>query len=523
MYEPIPGHYRALEGVMDTRSAANGSANRRVLLIGPGELPDATHRALTAATAQVIRLPHPNDAEIREVLGDQVDSVIVCSRDDAVALRLALVVEHVRPGIPLIVTVHSRVVAAQLERAVSNIRVTSMAEIVAPSLAAPCLDDRLLWVRPTPEGLSGVRADHARPRLVEIKPADRRRGQQLLASLGSLVRPFEPSARILTAGLFGFLLLLVLDIVATILIFGQSPIDAFYAATRTIVTVGPDQAVDRGPGWAKVFSALSMLSAVAFTALCTAGVVERLLDRRLTTVIGPRAVPRNGHVVVVGLGQVGLRLCRLLRELGVPVLAIESDPDRYNVARAKNYRLPVVIGRARSHFVLQRLSLHRARALAAVTSHEIENISVAVAALSMHDTLRTILRAGRGEVVNETRSLFRIGVVRDVYRIGGTLLAAAALGSNATDAFLHEQTVYLIMPDGSIEPFEADVAAASTLVPAAGWKSSSKFAPKYLNSTVSLVRPMVYGRASEALDGDVQFAACDTINLFDRLRTYHLT
>ena len=67
------------------------------------------------------------------------------------------------------------------------------------------------------------------------------------------------------------------------------------------------------------------------------------------------------------------------------------------------------------------------------------------------------------QFVNETRSLFRIGVVRDVYRIGGTLLAAAALGSNATDAFLHEQTVYLIMPDGSFEPFEADVAAASTL------------------------------------------------------------
>jgi hypothetical protein len=76
---------------------------------------------------RVIRLPHPSDAEIREVLGDQVDSVLVCSRDDAVALRLALVVEHVRPGIPLIVRVHSRVVAAQLERAVSNIRVTSMA------------------------------------------------------------------------------------------------------------------------------------------------------------------------------------------------------------------------------------------------------------------------------------------------------------------------------------------------------------------------------------------------------------
>jgi hypothetical protein len=120
------------------------------------------------------------------------------------------------------------------------------------------------------------------------------------------------------AGLFGFLFILVLDTVATILVFGRSPLDSFYTATRTIVTVGPDQTVDRGPGWIKAFSAVSMLTAVAFTALFTAGVVERPLDRRLTTVVGPRAVPRKGHVVVVGLGEVGLRLSCGRKTTGFP-------------------------------------------------------------------------------------------------------------------------------------------------------------------------------------------------------------
>ncbi len=119
-----------------------------------------------------------------------------------------------------------------------------------------------------------------------------------------------------------------------------------------------------------------------------------------------------------------------------------------------------MLGRGGSRFVLRRLCLHRARALAAVTSDEVENISIVVAALAMRDDLRTLLRAGRGDVVNETSSLFGIGVVRDVYRVGGTLLAAAALGSPATEAFLHEHTVYLIGPDGAIEPFDSDVEAA---------------------------------------------------------------
>jgi len=95
-----------------------------------------------------------------------------------------------------------------------------------------------------------------------------------------------------------------------------------------------------------------------------------------------------------------------------------------------------------------------------VTSDEIENIAIVVAAHGEREQLRTLLRAGRGEVRNETRALLKLGVVRDVYRIGGTLLAAAALGSDACEAVLHEQTVYLVAADGRIQPFGAEAIVA---------------------------------------------------------------
>ncbi len=60
-----------------------------------------------------------------------------------------------------------------------------------------------------------------------------------------------------------------------------------------------------------------MLLIVGFTAVLTAGLVNYLLDPRLTGIVGRSAVPRRDHVVVIGLGEVGLRLCELLRELGV--------------------------------------------------------------------------------------------------------------------------------------------------------------------------------------------------------------
>lgn len=445
---------------MDARPSTAGAGGARVLLIGSDELTAVTHRALRGAGAIVTNLRDQSDSAIRTALAPPVDTVVVISKDDHISLRNALVVEGIRPGVPLVVTVFDRDVAVELERAVRNVRVMSMADIVVPTLAGPCLDDRLLSVHRTPGGLRAVRAGDGGPQIEPIDLPARSRRARLLAALGAFLRPYELSARILQGGMIGFLLILAMDAIATMIVLHESVVEAFYTATKTMVTVGPNDAVEEGPTWFKGFSAVMMIAALAFTAMFTAGVVNRLLDRRLAAILGPRCLPRSDHVVVVGLGQVGLRLCLLLRELGAPVLAIESDADSDYVERAKDCGIPVVIGRGGSGFVLRRVSLRSARALAAVTADEIENIAIVVAAHGECEELRTLLRAGRGEVRNETRALLKLGVVRDVYRIGGTLLAAAALGSDACEAFLHEQTVYLVAPDGRIEPFRADGAPA---------------------------------------------------------------
>jgi hypothetical protein len=272
--------------------------------------------------------------------------------------------------------------------------------------------------------------------------------------LASAARPYDASARILVAGLLGFIGVLVLEIAMTALVLDVSLVDAFYLSTKVAVTVGPSPPVDAGPAWFKTFSAVTMLLLLGFTAVLTAGLVNRLLDPRLTGVFGRAAVPRRDHVVVVGFGQVGLRLCEALRELGVPVVAVERNGEAPNVARAKGQRLPVVIGSGANARVLRSLSLDRARGLAAVTSDEVENVGIAVAARGVRADLHIALRAGDGEVTSETRSLFEIGVVRDVYRIAGTALASAALGYRVREAFPYEGTMYLVDGEGEIEAFE---------------------------------------------------------------------
>jgi Trk K+ transport system NAD-binding subunit len=430
-------------------------ARQLILLIGQGPEVDVARRVLDAAGVEVVHLVEPADSDIRTAVATRVDAVMVVSRDDRAALRFALVVEHLLPGVRLIVTIYNRDLGAELRRAVPNVRVMSVADIVAPSLAAACLADDLLTTLHAPAGWLGIRQGTSGPVAAPLEAHPPRAGERLLTNLSSLVHPFELSAKTLLSGLLGFVVILALDSLVTGLALHESVVDAVYGATKTIVTVGPSQRVDNGPSWLKLYSAAMMVASLAFTAIFIAGLIDRLLDRRLVAILGPRTMPRRDHVVVVGLGQVGLRLCMMLRTLGVPVAAIELDPDADNIRRARQYNIPVIIGRGSSRAVLRRLSLERARALAAVTSDEIENIAAAVAGLAIRRSLRTVLRAGGGDVLDETRALFRIGSVRDVYLIGGTVLAAAALGSTANEAFLVDEVVWVVGKDGRIERFDA--------------------------------------------------------------------
>jgi Trk K+ transport system NAD-binding subunit len=447
---------RSREESPGAAAGAQTGADTRVLLIGEGRLTDATERALGSGPSEVRRLHAPTDREIREALEEQhTDRVIVVSRFDHVSLRLALVVAHVRPGIPVLATIFDHDVAAHLEKAVENVHVLSMADLVAPAFAGPCLDPGLLSLIRSPAGVEGVRAVDGEPRHAERTWPTPGRARRALAAAEGVARPFASSAQILVAGLAGVIGVLVVETLVTILAEGQSPIDAFYSVAKVTVTVGPSEAAEHGPDWFKLFSAASMLLSLAFIAVFTAGLVNRLLDPRLTGIVGRSAVPRRDHVVVVGLGQVGLRLCGLLRDLGVPVVAVEQNPDAKNVPRAKDQRLPVVIGSGSSQQLLRRLSIARARALAAVTSDEVENIAIAVAARGARDDIHVTFRAGDGELTSETRSLFQIGVVRDIYWIAGTALAAAALGYDVHGAFPYKGQLYLVDRAGRIEPFVA--------------------------------------------------------------------
>ena len=422
--------------------------SRRVLLLGEGDLAEETAEALRAADAQVERLQDPTHEELRDALEKGADTVLVVSRDDAWPLRAALLVRHLDPDVPIVVTIFDPETGRELEELIGNCTIASLADIVAPTLAAPCLDDDLAAVLDEGDRPVGLRCDEGAVEVVSL-PEVRARRVRALAS--AIVKPFDRSAGLVFFGAIGLLVVLVFETVAAALVLEQNLVDAFYGAVKTLVTVDPNPEVQDGPNWFKLVISASMLIALLFAAAFTGGLVERLIGRRLTGLIGRRAVPRSDHVVVVGLGQVGLSLALLLRRCGISVVAIDNQEGGENVGHAKQLGLPVVIGRGADRSLLERLSLEHAIALAAVTADDLENIAVTLAARAMAPDLRLVLRAGSSATAGETRSLERLGHVRDVHRIGAVYLAGLALGSEASHVVVDSEAAHLRDADGALE------------------------------------------------------------------------
>ncbi|MFR9795743.1 NAD-binding protein [Streptomyces sp. MS06] len=400
----------------------------------------------------VHRLNRPDDETLRHRLRHPVDGIAVVSRDDIVALRYALLTEHLKPGVRLVVTLFDRTVADEVSRTVPNCSVLSITDTIVPSLLASCLDPRYAILQPTASGMVGVLRQDGPTGVDRLSRRALATASRPRPRVGVLTwfRSLGISAKALVASFTGLLALLTLDVLLGVLVLHEPWYDAQWNAARALTTIGTSPAAEHGPAWYKLLSTLSVLTVLALTALFTAGLVDQLTGRRMTSILGARSIPRHGHVIVVGLGQVGLRLSARLRDLGVRVVAVERNPGAGCVPLARSLAIPVVFGRGGDRFLLNRLCVQRARALAAVGSDGLENIAVAVATRAVAPQQRIVLRAGGDEITADSQSLFRIGAVCDVTRIVGASVAASVLGAGPLSFFATEQRTYGLFADEEV-------------------------------------------------------------------------
>ena len=205
-------------------------------------------------------------------------------------------------------------------------------------------------------------------------------------------------------------------------------IDAAYFATTVVTTVGfGDFNLQHAADWLKVFGILLMFSGVLLIAiiasLLTVFVVTGAADHLRNEW---RARRLRNHVVVCGLGSVGMAVARDLHASGTRVVVVDPRADD-EIHRETNPRCPVIVGDATRPVILHRAGIERARALVACTSNDALNLEVGLTAQSLAEDRRD------GRPLRLVLRCFDADLARRIHAVSGnyTLLSEAAIAAEA--------------------------------------------------------------------------------------------
>ncbi|WP_233565018.1 NAD-binding protein [Micromonospora musae] len=234
---------------------------------------------------------------------------------------------------------------------------------------------------------------------------------------------------------------------------GVSPAEALYVTLVTTLS-GADPDTNKSAD-AQVMQVVLNLAGLALIPLITAVVVEGIVNARLALHTGRLQPHRSGHVVVVGLGNVGTRVMAQLREYDVEVVAIDKNPEPRGGTLARQLEVPLIVGDAAQPETLEAASVADCQALVIVSTDDVANLEAALAARETRAELRVVLRLFENDFAERVEETFGLGVSRSV-----SYLAAPAFTGALT-----ERAVIATIPVGrhALPVAEVPVAAGSEL------------------------------------------------------------
>lgn len=396
---------------------------------------------------------------------DRAEALALVQQDDVGNLHAALLAQDLNNDIRLVIRMFNMSLGHGVRVLFKNCRVLSDAAIAAPAFVASALGEvapsyvrlpgRTLYVGERPDVppaqvICGLADTTAGPDPV-LLPLDQDRCDIVLAVADG--RPQRPgpgtdpvpgptrvgerwrhlrfsrffssvlnrTLQITALILFG---LIVLGTVVLALIDGHLSIwQAFYLTVLNAVGgANPDSGA---PVAEQVIQVAVMLAGIAVVPVITAAVVEAVVNARLALALGRLRGPIQDHVVVVGLGNVGTRVIQQLRDLGVPVVAVDRTDEARGAQLARELGVPLIIGDASRAETLREASIETARSLVVLSTDDVINLEAALHARASRPDMRVVLRLFDGDFAQRIQRVFGITSSKSVSLLAAPAFAAA--------------------------------------------------------------------------------------------------
>ena len=247
---------------------------------------------------------------------------------------------------------------------------------------------------------------------------------------------------------------------------GWSWIDAIYMVTITIYGVGFGEVRPIDTAGMKLFTVGFIIAGCTSLIYVIGGFVQWLTEGELIAMLGQRQTQRDvdameDHTIICGYGRVGRTLAETLARQSHPIVVLDSDPIRVELARSDGFL--AALGSGVDDDTLVRVGLHRANTLATVLPDDATNVFITLTARDLDQNIRIIARA---ESHPTERKLYRSGASHVVLPtlIGAQRIAelslcdqeeADSLSSDRLRMLHQRQAVHTSVPAGGRNPSDA--------------------------------------------------------------------
>jgi len=147
------------------------------------------------------------------------------------------------------------------------------------------------------------------------------------------------------------------------------------------------------------------------------------------------AAALNGHVVLVGNDDLGVRVLLELHEFGVPTIAVSAQSDSSYAEAARATQVALVVGDLQDEKTLREAHVEGARACALLASGDLANLHLALEARELAPEAKLVLRLLDTSLAGPIRELVGDVVVLSASELAAPVFVEAALRGSADLAF----------------------------------------------------------------------------------------
>jgi Trk K+ transport system NAD-binding subunit len=238
-------------------------------------------------------------------------------------------------------------------------------------------------------------------------------------------------------------------------------LDALYFTVETVTTVGYGDFSFRGQApWLMASAVCLMLAGAVFVAVFFALLTNVLVSRRLEESLGrQRITGLTGHVLVIGLGAVGMKVVQQLIAAGSDIVVVEKSEHNRHLGQLRALGVPSIIADATLPETLESVRLASASAVAVVTSDDLANLETGLAVRDQlgarWDTTPVVLRIFDPQLARSVRDSFGFTLVRSTAALAAPWFVGAALGLDVLNTFYVGDVPLLVArlkvtPDGGL-------------------------------------------------------------------------